>query len=217
MTNINIEPEEVKMAGKIARKFAYRWSAVELDDIQQHLTLWMCEHYATLERWRKEEGGMGKLNVALSREASKYCAGEQAESNGGSLEYDLQYTPKQIERALPFLWEFNEYGIQTSMPEHPSLGTIISDTQPISGEKFGEGLAIMADISSGYYSLPKDDQKILQERFESGKTFRALGKQYGISEDAARKRVIRSIERLAAKLTDKSNIHIKARGTLNGK
>lgn len=216
MSKIIVNPEEMKIAKQLARKFSSRWSAVEQDDVQGHLHLWMCEHQTALERWREEEGGLGKLNVALSREASKYCSAQQTESNGGELEYDLQYTAKQIEGALPFLWEFNEYGMQQSVPEHPSLGSIITDTQPLSGQTFNTAITIMADISSGYFQLPKEDQKILALRYRDGLTFGKLGKHYNISEDAARKRVVRAIDRLSGKLTSSANIHIRMRGTING-
>lgn len=171
--------------------------------------LWMCEHQTQLTRWREEEGGKGKLHVALNREAAKYSTKEQSYSNGGTLHYDQQYTVKQIEAAMPFLWEFTHSGVQRSVAEHPTTGAPVGVTAPLSGQTFDDAIAILADISSGYYKLPKNDQEVLRLRFREDFTFRKIGKTLEITEDAARKRVDRAVERLWDGLTNGTNVNVR--------
>lgn len=201
MTKIIVTDEEINIAKILARKFASRWKAADWEDVNGHLLLWMCQHQNNMERWRKEEGGMGKLHVTLSREASKFCSNEQTHQNGGVLSYNLEYSPTQVEAALPFMWDFTHSNMQRSVPMHPTFGTPIVDTLPLSSQSFDDALAVLADISSGYYGLTKGDQTILELRFREDFTFRKIGKTMNITEDAARKRVDRAVQRLAGKLT----------------
>ena len=207
-----ITTEELHIAKRVAKKMAYRWNAIEWEDLNGHLNLWLCEHQDTLKRWREEEGGMGKLSVALTREAAKYASGEQTERNGGKLYYNITYTDQQVEAIIPFIWDYSGITMQTSIPQHPSLGTPIVETAPISGNTFDDALAILADISSVYYDLPKTDQLILALRYRQDLTYKKIGTQMNITDDAARKRVDRAIKRLSEKLNGGTDLDAKYKG-----
>jgi len=206
-----ITDEEMKIAKRVAKKMASRWNSVDWEDLNSHLTLWLCEHQDVLVRWRNEEGGMGKLSVALTREASKYANKEQTETNGGKLYYDIAYSDKQVEAIMPFIWDYSGMTVQTSVPQHPSLGTPIVDSNPISGHTFDDALAILADVSSAYYDLQKSDQIILALRYRQDLTYKKIGDQMEITDDTARKRVERAVKRISERLNKGADLDAKYR------
>lgn len=152
---------------------------------------------------------MGKLDVALTREAAKYCANESTQNNRGSMYYDIQYTPTQIERILPFIWDYAIQGLQTIVPEHPQHGTPIIQGN---STRFDDALAIVADVSSVYYSLPTSDKQALELRYKYDLTFSKVAERLGVTEDAARKRVDRAVQRIANKLTGGADLDSKPNG-----
>lgn len=208
-----ITDEELKISKRVARKMAARWEQIDWEDLNSHLNLWLCENQRALERWRNEEGGMGKLSVALTREASKYASKEQRENNGGQLYYDIAYNDKQVEAILPFIWEYSGATMQRVVAEHPSLGTPIVETSPLSGNTFDDAIAILADVSSVYYDLPKADQIILALRYREDLPYKKIGTQMSITDDTARKRVERAIKRISEKLNKSTDIDSKYRNT----
>jgi hypothetical protein len=63
---LHLEPEELKLAEKIAARIGSKWSAVDVDDLTGHLYLWLLTNIKSVQRWR-EEVGDGKLYVSLRR------------------------------------------------------------------------------------------------------------------------------------------------------
>ncbi|WP_367873485.1 RNA polymerase sigma factor [Luteolibacter sp. Populi] len=72
--------------------------------------------------------------------------------------------------------------------------------------------AISGEIDEALLALPSSDRELLVQRFFGGQDFRAVGSSLGISEEAARKRVARALERLAAMLQRRGAV--TAAGTL---
>jgi RNA polymerase sigma factor (sigma-70 family) len=173
---MDLDEEEMATAKSVARRIGYRWTRVDKEDIEQHLMLWLLQNHQHLVRWRKEPGN-GKLYVSLRREASKFCAKETSAANHAELDSYLPYTSKTVARVLPYIWQ---------------LDTM---TQPGS-----DAVAIVMDISSGYYGLKKADQEVLALRYRDDLTHAEIGQLLGVSEDAVRKRLNRTIDRLANSL-----------------
>lgn len=206
---MKITDEELKIAKRVAKKMAARWERIDWEDLNSHLVLWLCENQRHLERWRNEEGGMGKLSVSLTREASDYVNKEQSELNGGKLYYDIKYKPEQIKAIIPFIWEYSTMSLQRGVPEHPQFGTPIFDTSPINGNIFDDALAILADVSSAYYDLSVSDKKIISMRFKEDMSYKDIADFLQIKVDAARKRVDRAVEHISEKLTSGIDIDSK--------
>jgi DNA-directed RNA polymerase specialized sigma24 family protein len=183
-----ITERELKLAEKVAYRVGSKWSAVEQDDLQQHLFLWCVENVRHVERWRAEPGDNGKLYVSLRREAARYCAREQAARVGRPIHQDNFYTAPLVERALPFIFEDVP---QTTVAENPVTG------QPGAvGTEHDLALTILTDIRGTYYGLNPELQQVLGWRFRDGLTFEEIGELKNITKDGAKKSVDRAVARL---------------------
>ncbi len=186
-----VTEHELKLAEKVAWRIGSKWTAVEIDDLQQHLFLWLVENWRTLERWRNEPGDNGKLYVSLRREAAKFCAKEQAASVGRPL-YDEFYTPELLRRALPFIFEDTPV---TSVNVNPGTG------QPVQvPNESNLALTIITDIRQAFWGLNPEVRQVLIWRFQDGLSLEEVGELRGISKDGAKKAVDRAIHRLADSL-----------------
>lgn len=189
----DLKAEELKTAEKIAWRIGSKWSAVEIEDLQQHLYLWLIDHFKTVARYREEPKGGGKLYVALKREALKYCTRETAQAVGQPLDRGNFYNTDMLERALPFIFEAWP---ETQVRQNPHTGQALD--RPV---EYGNALAIMADISGAFYGLPKDMVEVLEWRFRDGLTLEEIGDLRAMSKIGARDLVARCLKRLADKLS----------------
>ena len=187
---------EIKLAEKVAWRVGSRWAAVDIDDLQQHLYLWLFENLRALERWRGEPGDNGKLYVSLRREAAKFCAREQAAAIGQPLQQDNFYTAGMVERALPFIFEDTP---QTTVGENPVTGK--PNSVP---ESYDTALAILTDIRQTFYGLNPEVQTVLAWRFRDGLTYEEIGELKGISKEGGAKAVQRALQRLVDALAGDS-------------
>jgi len=130
---MNLTDRELQLAKQIAYKQSNRWSAADREDLTAQLYLWLVEKHATVERYRTEEGGEGKLYVSLNRAAAKYAAKEQTHYNGASVNTQQKekyaYTFNVLDNALEYLWNYKNIILQ-STPEHPQYGTAKTRSQP---------------------------------------------------------------------------------------
>ena len=179
--------DELVLAKRISISVGSKWSAVEIDDLTSELILWLYAHADTVRRYRTEEGGQGKLFVALRRTAGRYCVKAQEARTGGPLETDAPYSTAQIERAMPYIFEpipetkvFEKYGKPAGA--YPTDG--------------GKVRAILLDVSIAYDALPPEHKTVLTLRFRDGLTYTDIGALTGVSDVAARARVIRALERI---------------------
>lgn len=179
---------EIKLAEKVAWRIGSKWSAVEIDDLQQHLFLWMHENQRNLDRWRSQPGDNGALYVSLRREAAKFCAREQAAQVGQPIHKDNFYTPAMVERALPYIFEDIP---QTTVTENPVTGEAVGYS-----DKFDQAMTILVDIKQHYYGLNPEIQQVLAWRFRDGLTLEEIGELRGITKDGGAKAVQRALQRL---------------------
>lgn len=181
---------ELSLTSKIGRKMATKWTAVESDDLVSHLTLWLCENYATVERYRTEEGGEAKLFVSLRREAGRFCAKEQAQRTGAPLDHDAAYSVEQIERILPFVFEDLP---SQSVAENPHTGVPLSKPDH---EQFETAIAMALDVRSAYHDLPAEIREVLIMRYRDNMSYEEIGSLTGMTDRGAQKRVLRAVVRL---------------------
>jgi RNA polymerase sigma factor (sigma-70 family) len=185
-----IAEKEVALARRVARKIGSRWSAVEVEDLEQDLVLWLFENTDHVERYRTEEGGESKLYVALKRRASKLCAREQTVRSGAPLDVNSTYSIAQLERAMPFVFEDVPQSVSF---ENPVTGE--ASTSGFSGD-YGVALAVMTDIRGAFQDLPSEMKLVLQLRFRDGMTYQEIGDLSGMTLNGAKKRVRRALSRM---------------------
>lgn len=182
-----IAEKELALARRIARKIGSRWSAVEVEDLEQDLILWLFENQDHVERYRTEEGGESKLYVALKRKASKQAAREQTIRSGAPLDVNASYSIAQIERALPFVFE--------DIPQSVAVENPVTGAVNYHGEH-SQALAVMTDIRGAFQDLPSEMKLVLQLRFRDGLTYQDIGDMSDMTLNGAKKRVRRAVTRM---------------------
>jgi DNA-directed RNA polymerase specialized sigma24 family protein len=188
---LKIEPNELKLAEKVAVRIGSKWSAVEIDDLTSHLYLWLVKNVRHLEKWRLEDGD-GKLYVSLRSEAAKYCAREQAAAVGRPIREGNFYTPELLARALPYIFEDIP---QTTVKVNPHTG------QPeVSHGEPNLALTIITDIKGAFYGLHRKLQEELAWYYRDGLTYEEIGELMGLTKDGAKKRIDKAVSRLSDKL-----------------
>lgn len=190
---MHVEPSELQLAQRIARRVGGKWSAVEVEDLTSHLYLWLMEHNATVQRYRKEPGGEGKLYVSMYRVATKYCVSEQELSNGAPLDAD-GYKLEEIVNALPYMFDQSNWA-QTTVAVHPQNGSPVHKSYD-----FNKLLDLMTDIKRCYSKLTKDQQAILAMRYRDDLHLGEIADILGTTKMTARNRIARAVKSLQIKL-----------------
>lgn len=187
--------DELKMVRSVAYRVGSKWRSVEVDDVQQTLSLWLVQHMPKVISWRElGDGGRAKLYVSLKREALRYCTRESAARSGQPVTRDNFYNEAMLERALPFMWE---QWPETTVRQDPRTGVPIERAF-----SFSNAITIMADIKTAFYGLPGDAQGVLEERFRDGLTLEEVGELHNIGKEGARKLIQRHLKRMADSLAD---------------
>lgn len=186
-----IVDHELTLARRLAYKTAQKWPAVEAEDLSSELTLWLFENREAVARYREEEGGEGKLYVALRRHASKICAKEQTIRSGAPLDHDAEYTVGQVERAMPFVFEDV---VQSSVAVDPSNGALVGGST-YSGD-YGVAMAVLMDMRGAYADMPPEVKLVLALRFRDGLTYDEIADLTGCSKRTAIRRVARAVQRV---------------------
>lgn len=185
-----ITTTEMKLAERVGRRAAAKWSAVDADDVTQHLMLTIMTNPEAITRWRTEPNGEAKLFVTLRREAAKFCANEQKHSGGKPLRSENFYSVELLTRALPFIFEDTPV---TTAAENPHTGQTYSHGSP---EDFGNAQAILADIRGAFYGLNAEIRHVLELRFRDGLTLEEIGELGNLTKVGVKKRIDRALERL---------------------
>lgn len=186
-------PSEIHLAKQTGWQVGRRWSSVEIEDLRQHLLLWLYEHGAQVERFRGRENGKAQLALSLKREALKYCTRESAARQGKLVERDNFYTPEVVERALPFLFEA---GFEVKVRQDPHTGKVID--RPFST---GDAWAIVADIQRAFRALPAQNQLVLEMRYQEDMTLDDVGKRLEISKQAIDQTISKSVQLMSEYLS----------------
>lgn len=187
-----LSPAEYEAAKHTAWRIGSKWSAVEVDDLQQHLLLWCLKHTHHLEKWRGESRGKGALYVSLKREALKFCTRETAARNGQPVERNHFYNVEMLERALPFIFEAWP---ETTVRQNPHTGQALD--RPVNT---GNAMAILADISGAFHGLPADLKEIIEYRFRDGLTYEEIAELRNVTKEGARAMIARALKRLSLAL-----------------
>lgn len=181
-----ITDEEISVARNVGVNVGRKWHAVEVDDLQQECILWLYENQGMVTKYRDDEGGRGKLIVALKRFALNYALREQAHANGRQV--DDEYPLQVIENALPFVFEDTPV---TAVPTHP-----LTERALVAIPEHGLATAIVTDLKGAFAAQGGDVKTLLTWRFRDGLSYEQIGDLLGISDRGAQKRVKKAVKRL---------------------
>lgn len=160
---------------------ASKWSLVDAEELEAQLNYWLVRKYDTVQRYRTETGGEGKLYVALNREAAHHSQIE-TETITGERMVDKEnrinqysYTTEQLFTAFEAFYTWREIIIEN-----------------IDGEDKLQTL--MLDMEIAYSKLNPAEQILLEYKFKNGLTYALIGEQLTISKQAARQKIVRLVE-----------------------
>lgn len=181
----------------ISNEYNKRYRMLDADDIKQELWLWFMTHTNKLNDWETNHNEKDRnklINRSLRNAAQKYCTKEKAKIVGYEVQDLFYYEPQIIEEFLPYILT-DSYFIP--------LGVNDVNYKP-DRNVVAEGntwLAVRADISQAFETIPERHQNVLRLRFGSLSTsLEDVGNELNISADAARKRVDRAMKALIEEL-----------------
>lgn len=82
--------EESKKVNQVAKRAAFKWQSVLVDDVEQTILLWCYSNPSKIESFRAKEFGMGSFVVSVKNVALKFCLKESKLAQGERLE---DYSP----------------------------------------------------------------------------------------------------------------------------
>ena len=182
------------MVQLVSSEFARKFTMVEQEDLKQELWLWFATHPNKVLEWSMlEQQDYDKLVAKSLRNAAlKYCMKEKANKAGYKVSDNYFYDSVLVEMFLPNIINENY-----EMPEAiTDLNTSFGKGDLSEGNNW---IAIRADISKAYQSIPERYQNILRLKYTDESTA-GFGRVLGISDDAARKRVERAVTALIRKI-----------------
>lgn len=168
---------------------------VELEDIKQSLYEWFAEHPNKLDEWEAlgDKDAKNLIYRSLRNDALDYCQKWKAKSLGYDVSDIYYYEGDVVEALLPAVLR-GEYGVTHKL----NLGRPGRPTAPSEG---GNLQVMMFEIDSAYWKLTKEDKKLLFFRYAESRDFKEIANYLQLgSDDAARMRTNRAVNRLVRKL-----------------
>ena len=179
----------------VALEYHRKFDIVEVADLRQNLWLWFVEHPNKLKEWeaKGEKDAKNLIYKSLRNQAIDYCQKWKAKSVGYDVADLYYYAPEVVEAILPAVLR-QEFGVTHKL----NLGRIGRPTAPSEG---GNLMVLMLEIDYAYYKLSKEDRKIIFMKHAQSMDFKEIANVLGLgSEDSARMRHFRAINRLIRKL-----------------
>jgi len=179
----------------VALEYHRKFDIVEVADLRQNLWLWFVEHPNKLKEWeaKGEKDAKNLIYKSLRNQAIDYCQKWKAKSVGYDVADLYYYAPEVVEAILPAVLR-QEFGVTHKL----NLGRIGRPTAPSEG---GNLMVLMLEIDYAYYKLSKEDRKIIFMKHAQSMDFKEIANILGLgSEDSARMRHYRAINRLIRKL-----------------
>jgi hypothetical protein len=197
--SIEITPEEVKTATRIADNLVFRHPGiVERDELVSHMTIWMLQHENLIRRIRGEGRG---LYTTLRREAVRFMVTERAYQRGYEPEDQFRYPPgllhELLEQALPLERDLSSSG----KGQHQPSG---NKPDPAFG---GDRLVMLIDVRQALEQLSPLLAARIKEAVDWGYDYHGLAERWSTEEKpvtakAARERVEYAIRKLSDILSE---------------
>jgi DNA-directed RNA polymerase specialized sigma24 family protein len=179
----------------VATEYSKKFHLCEYDDIKQALYQWFAEHPNKLDTWEAigERDAKNLIYRSLRNEALDYCQKWKAKTVGYDVSDLYYYEPVMVEALLPAVLMGN-FHIAPKL----NLGRVGRPSAPAEG---GNIQVMLLEVDSAYWKLSKEDRKILFFRHAESSDFKEIANYLSLgSEDAARMRHKRAIQRLINKL-----------------
>lgn len=179
----------------VAAEYHKKFPMVELLDIKQSLYEWFTEHPNKLDEWESigEKDAKNLIYRSLRNDALDYCQRWKAKSLGYDVSDVYYYEGDMVEALLPAVLR-GEYGVTHKL----NLGRPGRPTAPSEG---GNMQIMMFEIDSAYWKLSKEDKKLLFYRYAESLDYKEIANYLKLgSDDAARMRTTRAVNRLVRKL-----------------
>lgn len=179
----------------VANEYHKKFPLCEFEDIRQSLYQWFAEHPNKLDTWEAigEKDAKNLIYRSLRNEALDYCQKWKAKTVGYDVNDLYYYEPVMVEALLPTVLMGN-FHIAPKL----NLGRVGRPSAPSEG---GNIQVMLLEVDSAYWKLSKDDRKILFFRHAESSDFKEIANYLSLgSEDAARMRHKRAIQRLINKL-----------------
>lgn len=189
-----IEPWDY-IVSHVADEYAKKYTMVERDDIKQNLYEWFLSHPRKLTEWEAlgKKSAQNLLYRSLRNQALDYCQLWKAKSLGYEPSDLFFYDAAIVESFLPAI-------LLGATDKAPQLNLGMPGKPPAPAEG-GNGMAMMAEIKSGYSKLSEEDKYILYLKYANQLPDAGIATTLGLpSDDAARMRRNRAIKRLINKL-----------------
>lgn len=179
-----------QLVAHIAYEFSRKFHMIDADDVRQELWIWFLEHPNKVKTWEALDGKQSVKLIARSlRNAAKdYCQKQKAQAVGYRVEDNYYYDRELIEALLPSVIRGDLVA-----PSIQELGYITGKKVASEG---GNWFAMVADIQRGFAKLDEKQMSMLYLRFGDGCDNKTFANELGISEDAARMRINRSVNNL---------------------
>lgn len=160
----------------------------DVNDTKQHLWLWAFEKKSTVaDIIRNGERPEGILYGMMTKVANEFLKKEDATTHGYSQDDVFNYPTAVIEELLGQVFDYEDW---QSFGQH-------GDGQPkakAQANMTGDRIAMLVDVKSAVERLKSDQYNAILWTYKYHFSPADLGEVLEISEDAARKRVSRSVQ-----------------------
>ena len=180
----------------VAAEYHKKFPICELEDIKQALYKWFIEHPNKLDTWEAigERDAKNLIYRSLRNEALDYCQKWKAKTVGYDVSDLYYYEPGLVEVLLPTV-------LMGNFHIAPKLNLNSAGGRPSAPSEGGNIQVLLLEVDSAYWKLSKEDRKLLFFRHAESLDFKEIANYLSLgSEDAARMRHKRAVQRLVNKL-----------------
>lgn len=179
----------------VASEYHKKFDEIDYDDIKQSLYQWFLEHPNKLDTWEAigERDAKNLIYRSLRNQALDYCQKWRAKTIGYDISDVYYYEPGLVELLLPTV-------LMGNFHQAPKVNLTGLRT-PVAPSEGGNIQVMLLEIDSAYWKLSKEDRKLLFFRHAESMDFKEIANYLSLgSEDAARMRHKRSLQKLINKL-----------------
>lgn len=180
---------------RIATSLKRQYPQVQRDDIVQEMYVWALERQRKIVEYQnKGDDGDKMLHTSLRRAGWAFCAHEKAQIMGYEPEDQFAYSIQILETLIPDVLDRESWLPFVSQGE---ASEVPSQADPAHGNT---RLAMLCDVSASLEAGSDADKVLIFRRFINGETYQQMADADGITDEAARRRVMRVLERMQKRL-----------------
>ena len=167
---------------------------VDKDDLIGHANLWLVQNVDKVVLWHEQgRHGQNKLRTACRQRCLTVIANERRKRSGLEPGDVFYYSAQMIREIIPDIFDEDDWStgsVHSSEVRGPS--------RPSEGNN---RLAMIADVRSAYFSLPKRDQHFLSDMYkDGGLPIDVMSVQWDVTERTVRRRDDRIMEKMVERL-----------------